>query len=154
MFNREKWTRGTGTSPVVKGLVWFRDGSRLEGTGAVICGQSVGRSLQFFMLKYVLSWYVLTKCNFRVNRRSTWVFALTARRLWKLYRPPEQRLNYFNSAKRREWYLYPAYCGAVLGPWTCCGKRKRIRWQARKRRFSSEVCFTWAGFGSLQAECK
>jgi hypothetical protein len=35
MFTREEWTRGPGTPPVVKGLVWFMDGSRtVEGTGA------------------------------------------------------------------------------------------------------------------------
>jgi hypothetical protein len=35
MLNREEWTRGPGTCPVVKGLVWFTNGSRMvEGTGA------------------------------------------------------------------------------------------------------------------------
>jgi len=27
MLIREEWTKGTGTSLVVKGLVWFTDGS-------------------------------------------------------------------------------------------------------------------------------
>jgi hypothetical protein len=35
MLTREDWTIGTGTAPVVKGLVWFTDGSKMkEGTGA------------------------------------------------------------------------------------------------------------------------
>ena len=35
MMTREEWTRGPGTPPVIKGLVWFTDGSRMkEGTGA------------------------------------------------------------------------------------------------------------------------
>jgi len=35
MLAREKWARGPGTPSVVKGLVWFTDGSRTaEGTGA------------------------------------------------------------------------------------------------------------------------
>jgi hypothetical protein len=34
MLTREKWTRGPGTPPAVKGLIWFKDGSRtVEGTG-------------------------------------------------------------------------------------------------------------------------
>jgi hypothetical protein len=35
MLTTEDWTRGTGTPPVIKGLVWFTDGSRMkEGTEA------------------------------------------------------------------------------------------------------------------------
>jgi hypothetical protein len=35
MLTRKEWTRGIGTRPIVKGLVWFTDGSRIaEGTGA------------------------------------------------------------------------------------------------------------------------
>jgi len=48
-----------------------------------------------------------------------------------------------------EWYLHPAFCGAVLGPWTCWGMRKRNHRQACKRPFCSEVWWTWAGFGYL-----
>ena len=34
-LTREEWTRGPGTPPAVKGLIWFMDGSRIaEGTGA------------------------------------------------------------------------------------------------------------------------
>jgi hypothetical protein len=46
MFTREERTRGTGTLPVVKRLLWFTDGSRMkEGTGTRVYGQSVGRRL-------------------------------------------------------------------------------------------------------------
>jgi hypothetical protein len=31
MPTREDWTKGTGAPPVVKGLVWFTDGSRIKG---------------------------------------------------------------------------------------------------------------------------
>jgi hypothetical protein len=35
MLTRIEWTRGPGTPPVVKGLIWFRDGCRMkERTGA------------------------------------------------------------------------------------------------------------------------
>jgi len=30
MLTREDCTKGTGTPPVVKGLVWFTDGSRMK----------------------------------------------------------------------------------------------------------------------------
>jgi hypothetical protein len=37
---REKWTRGPGTPAVVKGFVWFTDGSgTTEGIGAGVCGK-------------------------------------------------------------------------------------------------------------------
>jgi hypothetical protein len=39
MLTEEDWTKGTGTPPVVKGIVWFRDGSRMkEGTGVEVYG--------------------------------------------------------------------------------------------------------------------
>ena len=49
---------------------------------------------------------------------------------------------------------YLAHCGAVLGPWACRSAMKWNRWQARKRRFCSVVCWTWAFLGGLQAENK
>ena len=64
MLTREAWTKGSGTPPAVKGLIWFTDGSRTrEGTGAGVYGQSVGRGsaflwedmLQSFRPRYTLS---------------------------------------------------------------------------------------------------
>jgi hypothetical protein len=52
ILTREKWTRGPWT-PVVKGLVWFMDGSRTtEGTEAGVCGHSSGKRLRISMGKY------------------------------------------------------------------------------------------------------
>jgi len=31
MLTREDWTKGTGAPPVIKGLIWFTDGSRMKG---------------------------------------------------------------------------------------------------------------------------
>jgi len=31
MLTREDWTKGTGAPPGIKGLVWFTDGSRMNG---------------------------------------------------------------------------------------------------------------------------
>ena len=43
MLTTEEWNRGTGTPPVVKGLIYFTDGSRMkEETGAGVYEQSVG----------------------------------------------------------------------------------------------------------------
>jgi hypothetical protein len=48
MLTMEESTRGTGTPPVVKGLVWLTDGSKTEeGTRDGVYGQSVGRRLSF-----------------------------------------------------------------------------------------------------------
>jgi hypothetical protein len=53
MLTREEWTKGAGTPPVVKGPVWFTDGSNMkEGTGARVYGQSVGRRLIFSLGRY------------------------------------------------------------------------------------------------------
>jgi hypothetical protein len=53
MLTREDWTKGTGTPPVVKGLVWFTDGSKMkEGTRAGVYGQSVGRRSSFSLGRY------------------------------------------------------------------------------------------------------
>jgi len=52
MLTREEWTRGPRTPSVVKGLVWYTDGSRTaEGTGAGVHGQSVNGRLSFFLGK-------------------------------------------------------------------------------------------------------
>jgi hypothetical protein len=46
VLTREEWTRGPGTPPVVKGFVWFTDGSKMvEGTRAGLYEQSLGRRL-------------------------------------------------------------------------------------------------------------
>jgi len=63
----EEWTRGPGTPPVVKGLVWFMDGSRtVEGTGAGVYGQSADRRLGIALGKHAMVFqaevYVLLAC--------------------------------------------------------------------------------------------
>jgi hypothetical protein len=46
ILTTEECSRRPGTLSVVKGLVWFTDGSRMkEETGVGVCGQSVGRRL-------------------------------------------------------------------------------------------------------------
>jgi hypothetical protein len=43
-----------------------------------------------------------------------------------------------------EWYLNPTHSGTILGTWTCWGTGKWNCQQARKGRFCSEICQTWA----------
>jgi hypothetical protein len=52
LLPREDWTKGTGTPPVVKLLLWFTDGSKMEGTRAGVHGQSVGRRLSLSLGRY------------------------------------------------------------------------------------------------------
>ena len=53
MLPREEWTRKTGTPPVVRGFIWFTDGSRMKkGTKAAVHGQSVGRRLSISLGRY------------------------------------------------------------------------------------------------------
>jgi ribonuclease HI len=53
MLTREDWSKGTGIPPVVKGFVWFTDGSKMkQGAGAGVSGQSVGRRLSFSLWRY------------------------------------------------------------------------------------------------------
>jgi hypothetical protein len=55
-LTREDWTKGTGTSTAVKGLIWFIDGSKMrEGTRAEVLGQSVRSSAFLYEGCYSLS---------------------------------------------------------------------------------------------------
>jgi hypothetical protein len=49
----EEWTRGPGTPPTGKWLVWYTDGSRMQtGNGAGDYGQSSRTVLSIFLKKY------------------------------------------------------------------------------------------------------
>jgi ribonuclease HI len=53
VLTREDWTTGTRTPPMIKGHVWFTDGSQMRGgTRAGVYGQSIGRRLSFSLGKY------------------------------------------------------------------------------------------------------
>jgi len=44
MLTREEWIRGSRAPPMVKGLIWYTDGSRtVEGTGVGVYGKSVNK---------------------------------------------------------------------------------------------------------------
>jgi hypothetical protein len=84
MLTREEWTRRPGTFSVVKGLVWFKDGSRvMEGTGARVYGQSLGRRLSNSVGKHATVFQAVVTailaCVNEIGMRSMLVFALTVR---------------------------------------------------------------------------
>jgi len=90
MFTREEWTRGPGTPPVVKGLLWFTDESRMmEGTGTGVYGQSLGRSLNIsqgmkarvFRWRYMTSWPVSMNFIGMLGRKNMLIQAPIVRRL-------------------------------------------------------------------------
>jgi hypothetical protein len=67
MLTKEKLTRGPKTSPAIKGLLWFMDGSRTaEGTGAGDYEQSADRRLSISLGKHITVFqteaYVISAC--------------------------------------------------------------------------------------------
>jgi hypothetical protein len=73
MLTRQEWTRGPGTPPVVKGLVWFTDGSRVkERTGAGVYGQTLGRRLSISLGKHATVFqaevYAILVCVYEIQR--------------------------------------------------------------------------------------
>jgi hypothetical protein len=72
LFTREERTRGPGTPPVVRGLVWFTDGSRTtEGIKAGVCGQSLGRRLSISIGKHATVFqivvYAILTCVYEIQ---------------------------------------------------------------------------------------
>ena len=72
MLTREERTRGPGTLPVVKGLVWFTDGPRMkEGTEAAVYGQSLGRKLLISLGRYATvlqaAIYAILACAYEIQ---------------------------------------------------------------------------------------
>jgi hypothetical protein len=84
MLTREEWTKGTGAPPVVKELIWFTDGSRMnDGTGAGVYGQSVRRRLNFSLGRHATVFqaeiYAILACIYKIqlqNRSKKYVSAL------------------------------------------------------------------------------
>ena len=54
MLTREEKTRRPGNPPAVKGPIWYREGSRMLGGEAVICRQSLGRTLSISLPTYAI----------------------------------------------------------------------------------------------------
>jgi ribonuclease HI len=75
LLTREEWTKGTGPPLVVKGLVWYTDGSRIQDgrTGAGVYGLSEGRRLSMSLGKYVTVFqaeiYTILACICEIQSR-------------------------------------------------------------------------------------
>jgi len=72
ILTREEWTRGHGTPPAVKGLIWFTDVSRtVKGTEAGVYGQSVGRRFSISLRKHAKVFqaevYVILACVLEIK---------------------------------------------------------------------------------------
>ena len=72
VLTREERTRGSGTPPAVKGLIWFTDGARMkEGTRAGVYGQSVGRKPSISLGKYATVFqveiYAILACAYEIQ---------------------------------------------------------------------------------------
>jgi hypothetical protein len=71
MLTRGEWTRGTGIPHVLKGLIWFTDWSRMEGTRAGVYGQSMGRRLSISPGRYVsvfqIEIYGILACAYEIQ---------------------------------------------------------------------------------------
>ena len=64
MLTRDEWTRGPGTPPAVKRLIWFTGGSRtMQATGAGVCGKSVDRRLIISLGKHATVFQAEGICN-------------------------------------------------------------------------------------------
>ena len=88
MLTKEDCTKVTGTPPVVKGLVWFTDGSKMEGPRAGVYGQTVGRRLSFSLGRYATVFqaeiYAILACVHEIqsqNRPEKYISALIVKRL-------------------------------------------------------------------------
>jgi hypothetical protein len=121
MLTREERTRGPG-NPAVKGLVWFRDGSRtVEGTGAGVCGQSLDRKLSNSLGKHA------TVFQAKVHATIACVHET------ETHDRPEKNVSICSDSQASpkalqvgttvpegdERYIYLANGGAVLGTWAC-----------------------------------
>jgi hypothetical protein len=67
-----------------------------------------------------------------VDQRSVWVFALTARELWKPFTLPEQCLHWYNSAKKHSMISLPG----IL--WGCVGSLDILVYEEMKSLTSSQ----------------
>jgi hypothetical protein len=91
---------------VVKGLVWYTDGSRTaEGSGAGVYGQSANRRFSISLGKHATVFqaevYAFMKLELMIGQRNMLVFAVIARRLCKRFTLLKQRLLWYDSASRR-----------------------------------------------------
>jgi len=130
MLARKEWTRGPGIPPMVKGLVWFTDGSRTaEGTRAGVYGQSVNRRLSILLGKHATVFqaevYAILACVHEIetldwpekyisicsNSQVSLKALQAAKRTFPLVRQCQQALNDISTWHAVRLYWVPGYAG-------------------------------------------
>ena len=129
MLTREEWTKGTGALPVIKGIVWFTDGSRMKGgTGAGVYRQSVGRRLSFSLGRHSTVFqadtYAILACTYEIqfqNRSEKYVSicsdsqaalkALKTVRTFPLVQQCQKALNDISTRYAVRLYWVPKHAG-------------------------------------------
>jgi ribonuclease HI len=156
MLAREECTRGPGTRPAVKGLIWYTDGSRTaEGTGAGVYRQSVNRRFSTSLGKHATVFqaevYAILACVHEIETQdrpekyisicSDSQVALKALQAAKttshLVQKCQQALNDISTQHAVGLYCVPGHTG-VRGNEIAC-----------KEWFCSAVCWTGAFLGGL-----
>jgi ribonuclease HI len=126
MLAREEWTRSPGNPPVVKGLVWYMDGSRtVEG----VYGQSVNRRLSIPLGKHATVFqaevYAILACaheNEAQDRPEKYVSICSdsqaalkvlqaAKTMFPLVRQCQQALNDISARHAVRLYWVPGHAG-------------------------------------------
>jgi len=109
-----------------KGFVWFTDGSKIEGTGAEVYWQSVGRRLSFSLGRYATVFqaeiYAILACVYEIqfqSRPEKYMSICSDSQVSFESSPGCQNISIGPTVTKSVGYLYPACSGAVLGPWTC-----------------------------------
>jgi ribonuclease HI len=129
MLTREDWTKGTGAPPIIKGLIWFSDGSRMKGgTRAGVYGQSVGRRLSFSLGRHATVFqaeiYAILACTYEIqfqNRMEKYISicsdsqaalkALRAVRTSPLVQQCQKAMNDISTQYAVELYWVPGHAG-------------------------------------------
>ena len=140
--------------PVVKGLVWFTDGSRMKGTGAVVYGQSLGRRLIISLGKYATvlqaEIYAILVCAYEIQlhgRPEKYVSICSDSQMaLKALQSPEH-LHWYNSAKR---------CCMISPPsilWGCIGSLDMLGYKEMKLLTSSQEMVLFRSLVELSRPC-
>ena len=152
VLTKEELTRGPGTLPVFKGLVWFMHWSRTaEGNVAGVYGQSADRRLSISLGKHDTVFqaevYTILACVHETetqDRPEKYVsicsdshVALKVLRAAKttspLVRPCQKVLNHISTRHTVGLYWVPGHAGM---------RENEVACKAREGRFCSAVCWT------------
>jgi hypothetical protein len=142
MLTTEEWTKVPGSPPVVKGLVWYTDGSRKSrGAEAGVYGQSLRSKLSISLRRYATIFQaevlVIFACIYEIQSNGgseKYInICLIVKQLWKLFRLLKQHLHWYGSAKGR-WVISPP-----ITLWGCFGFPFILEYVEMKLSISSQA---------------